>query len=61
MPVSGLSGSQGSELRFTLDVPAGASTTFEFRADRAGTFPYYCNLSDPGSHDMKGELIVRER
>jgi heme/copper-type cytochrome/quinol oxidase subunit 2 len=39
----------------------GRPAVFEFRADRAGTFPYYCNLSDPGSHDMKGELIVRER
>ena len=40
----------------------GRPAVFEFRADRAGTFPYYCNLSESGgSHDMKGELIVRER
>jgi plastocyanin len=40
----------------------GRPAVFEFRADRAGTFPYYCNLSESGgSHDMRGELIVRER
>lgn len=40
---------------------AGANKTivFEFRADRAGTFPFYCSLtSDPGCRDMKGTLIV---
>jgi nitrous-oxide reductase len=40
---------------------AGADKTivFEFRADRAGTFPFYCSLtSDPQCKDMKGTLVV---
>ncbi|HWP99820.1 MAG TPA: cupredoxin domain-containing protein [Vicinamibacterales bacterium] len=38
----------------------GQSVTFEFRADRAGRFPFYCNLTiDEGCRDMKGELVVR--
>jgi nitrous-oxide reductase len=40
---------------------AGADKTivFEFRADRAGTFPFYCSLtSDPLCRDMKGTLVV---
>ena len=40
------------EYRIVKRVPAGGSTTFEFRADRAGTFPFYCNLtSEPGHQD----------
>lgn len=40
----------------------GQTITFEFRADQAGTFAYYCNLtSDPGCRDMKGTLVVRPR
>jgi heme/copper-type cytochrome/quinol oxidase subunit 2 len=36
--------------------------TFEFRADRAGTFPYYCNLQlEDGCRQMRGELVVRPR
>jgi heme/copper-type cytochrome/quinol oxidase subunit 2 len=36
--------------------------TFEFRADRPGTFPYYCNLTnDEGCRDMRGELVVVAR
>ena len=46
---------------FTI-VPAGGSTTFEFRADRAGTFPFYCNLTSEAGHQMMhGELVVRGR
>jgi heme/copper-type cytochrome/quinol oxidase subunit 2 len=40
---------------------AGADKTivFEFRADQAGSFTFYCSLtSDPGCKDMKGTLIV---
>jgi heme/copper-type cytochrome/quinol oxidase subunit 2 len=40
---------------------AGADKTivFEFRADQAGTFPFYCSLtSDPKCEDMKGTLVV---
>ncbi|MEP6783654.1 MAG: cupredoxin domain-containing protein, partial [Acidobacteriota bacterium] len=38
------------------------SVTFEFRADQAGTFPFYCNLTkDPDCKDMKGTLNVRAK
>lgn len=38
------------------------SVTFEFRADQAGTFPFYCNLTkDPGCKDMKGTLTVKQK
>jgi cytochrome c oxidase subunit 2 len=38
----------------------GQSISFEFRADRAGTFDYYCNLaSDAACTDMKGTLVVK--
>jgi heme/copper-type cytochrome/quinol oxidase subunit 2 len=54
---------------FTIDayrivkrIPAGGSTTFEFQADRAGTFPFYCTLtSDPGHKMMHGDLLVRAK
>jgi plastocyanin len=40
----------------------GHPAVFEFRADQAGTFPYYCNLNEGDArHDMKGELVVRAR
>ena len=40
----------------------GQPTTFEFRADRPGTFAYYCNLQvDDGCRRMHGELIVKGR
>ena len=40
----------------------GQTVTFEFRADRTGTFPYYCNLAiDEGCRQMHGELIVRPK
>jgi plastocyanin len=36
--------------------------TFEFRADRAGTFPYYCNLQgEEGCRQMRGVLVVKPR
>lgn len=38
---------------------AGKPLTFEFLADRAGTFKFYCNLTiDDGCKKMAGELIV---
>jgi heme/copper-type cytochrome/quinol oxidase subunit 2 len=50
------------EYRLSRRVPAGGSTTLEFRADRAGNFPFYSNLSnDPRHAQMRGELIVRAR
>ena len=50
------------EYRISKRVPAGGSTTFEFRADRAGTFPFYCALTDqPGHKMMRGELVVKAK
>jgi heme/copper-type cytochrome/quinol oxidase subunit 2 len=50
------------EYRIVKRVPAGGSITFEFRADRAGTFPFYCNLTSEAGHQMMhGELVVRGR
>jgi heme/copper-type cytochrome/quinol oxidase subunit 2 len=40
----------------------GSPVTFEFRADRPGTFPFYCNLTiDDGCRGMHGELVVIAR
>jgi heme/copper-type cytochrome/quinol oxidase subunit 2 len=50
------------EYRIVKRIPAGGSTTFEFRADRAGTFPFYCNLtSEPGHQAERGQLVVKGR
>ena len=50
------------EYRIAKRVPAGGSTTFEFQADRPGTFPFYCMLtSDPGHKMMRGDLVVRAK
>jgi cytochrome c oxidase subunit 2 len=50
------------EYRIAKRVGAGQTVTFEFRADRAGTFSFYCNLSlDEGCRNMRGQLIVRPR
>ena len=50
------------EYRIVKRVPAGGSTTFEFRADRPGTFRFYCNLtSETGHSGMHGELVVRAK
>jgi cytochrome c oxidase subunit II len=52
---------------FTIDEPyriakratPGHPVVFEFRADKAGTFDFYCNLkADDGCRAMKGKLIV---
>ncbi|MBZ5560209.1 MAG: cupredoxin domain-containing protein [Acidobacteriia bacterium] len=48
--------------RIAKRVSPGQPVTFEFRADRPGTFPYYCNLQiEDGCRQMRGELIVRPR
>jgi len=48
--------------RIVKRVGGGQTITFEFRADRAGSFEYYCNLtSDPGCRDMKGTLVVKAK
>jgi heme/copper-type cytochrome/quinol oxidase subunit 2 len=50
------------EYRIVKRVAAGSSTTFEFRADRPGTFPFYCNLTSESGHtNEKGQLTVRAR
>ena len=50
------------EYRVSKRVPAGGAVTFEFRADRAGTFPFYSNLTSDARHKaMKGEFVVRPR
>ena len=50
------------EYRIVRRVPAGETTTFEFRADRAGTFRFYSNLTGEGDHaEMQGQLVVRAR
>src|ERR1043165_7687692 len=54
---------------FTIDayriakrIPAGGATTFEFQADRPGSFPFYCGLtSEPGHKMMHGQLVVRAK
>ena len=50
------------EYRISKRVPAGGSTTFEFQADRPGTFAFYCALTgDPGHKMMRGQLVVRAK
>jgi heme/copper-type cytochrome/quinol oxidase subunit 2 len=58
--------SEGRPASFAVDAyrmlkRAGADQTivFEFRADQAGTFIFYCSLtSDSQCRDMKGTLVV---
>jgi heme/copper-type cytochrome/quinol oxidase subunit 2 len=48
------------EYRVSKRVPAGGSTTIEFRADRAGTFAFYSGLKSDARHEqMRGQLVVR--
>ena len=50
------------EYRIAKRVGPGHPVIFEFRADRAGTFPYYCNLQiEDGCRRMRGELVVKPR
>jgi heme/copper-type cytochrome/quinol oxidase subunit 2 len=50
------------DYRVSKRVPAGGSTVIEFRADRAGTFPFYSNLSNDSRHtQMRGQLVVRPK
>ena len=50
------------EYRVSKRVPAGGSTTIEFRADRAGTFAFYSGLKSDARHDqMRGQFVVRPR
>ena len=46
--------------RIAKRVNPGQTVVFEFRADQAGRFPFYCNLKiDEGCKALRGELIVR--
>jgi plastocyanin len=48
------------DYRIAKRAGVGQTIVFEFRADRAGTFPIYCSLtSDERCKRMKGELVVR--
>ena len=50
------------EYRLARRVPAGGTTTIEFRADRAGNFSFYSNMTNDGRHaSMRGQLVVRGR
>jgi heme/copper-type cytochrome/quinol oxidase subunit 2 len=50
------------EYRISKRAAPGRSVTFEFRADKAGAFPFYCNLTiDDGCRQMRGELVVTPR
>ena len=48
--------------RISKRVSPGQPVTFEFRADKAGTFPFYCNLqAEDGCRQMRGEIVVKPR
>lgn len=48
------------EYRIAKRAAAGQTIVLEFRADRAGRFRIYCNLTaDDRHHQMAGELLVR--
>ena len=50
------------DYRIAKRVNPGRPIAFEFRADKAGTFPFYCNLQiDDGCRQMRGELVVQPR
>jgi heme/copper-type cytochrome/quinol oxidase subunit 2 len=50
------------EYRISKRAGPGHAVTFEFRAERAGSFPFYCELkNEDGCRQMRGELIVKPR
>ena len=50
------------EYRISKRAAPGRPVTFEFRADKAGSFPFYCNLTiEDGCRQMRGELVVTPR
>lgn len=50
------------EYRIAKRASPGKPVTFEFRADRPGTFPFYCNLTiEDGCREMRGALVVIPR
>jgi heme/copper-type cytochrome/quinol oxidase subunit 2 len=47
------------DYRIAKRAGVGQTIVFEFRADRAGTFPIYCSLTaDQRCRQMKGQLVV---
>jgi heme/copper-type cytochrome/quinol oxidase subunit 2 len=50
------------DYRISKRVGPGQPVTFEFRAERAGTFPFYCDLkSEEGCRKMRGVLVVEPK
>lgn len=50
------------EYRISKRAAPGRPVTFEFRADKVGTFTFYCNLTiEDGCRDMRGTLVVTPR
>lgn len=50
------------EYRVSKRVGPEHPVSFEFRADRAGTFRYYCALrTEDGCREMHGEVVVKPR
>jgi len=50
------------DYRIAKRVSHGQPVTFEFRADKIGTFPFYCSLqTEDGCRQMRGQLIVKPR
>jgi heme/copper-type cytochrome/quinol oxidase subunit 2 len=50
------------EYRISKRAAPGRPVTIEFRADKAGSFRFYCNLTiDEGCRQMRGELVVTPR
>ena len=50
------------EYRVSKRVGPEQPVTFEFRADRPGTFRFYCALrTEDGCREMHGDLVVRPR
>lgn len=47
--------------RIVKRAAGGQTIRFEFRADQAGTFTFYCNLSDERCKEMKGTLVVKAK
>ena len=48
------------EYRISKRASEGQTVTFEFRADRPGNHPFFCNLSQSDRcKDMRGTLVVK--
>ena len=50
------------QYRIARRVAAGGTATFEFRADQAGSFTFYCSLTADERHaEERGTLVVTAR